>query len=161
MEDESFKQYGLLVLCIAIPLLAGLIGSVFTMDSITTWYAHLNKPWITPPDWAFGPVWTVLYILMGIALFLVLKNGIEKPPVWQGTIIFAVQLMANVLWSFLFFGMHSPVLGLIDIVLLIGLIIMTIVAFYRVSKPAAWLLVPYLAWVCVATYLNAMVLVLN
>lgn len=161
MDESDFRKYGLLVLCIAIPLLAGFAGSLFTMESVTSWYTQLNKPWFTPPDWVFGPVWTALYILMGISLFLVVKEGIKKPLVRQGVLIFAGQLVLNVAWSLLFFGLQSPMLGLIGIILLYGAIIATIISFYKVSKPAAWLLIPYIAWVSIATALNVMILVLN
>lgn len=161
MDKKTPATAGLLALCIAIPLVAGAIGSVFTIAAIPTWYATLQKPSFTPPSWAFGPVWTMLYILMGIALFLVVRNGMGTAPVRRATGIFAAQIGANALWSFLFFGMRSPLLGLFDIVLLDILVVGTILAFYRVSRPAAWLLVPYFCWLCIATALNTAVWVLN
>ena len=161
MNKKSLTAAGLLVLCIAIPLLAGAIGSVFTMEAIPTWYATLQKPFFTPPAWVFGPVWTTLFILMGIALFVVVRDGTGTAPVRHAVAFFAAQILANTLWSFLFFGLRSPLLGLIDILLLIVLIAGTMVTFYRVSKAAAWLLAPYLCWVSVATALNAAVWVLN
>ncbi len=161
MTKSAVKTYGLLILCVAITLLAGIIGSIFTANAVSTWYAGLNKPLLTPPPWVFAPVWTVLYILMGIALYLVLEKGVCTPEIRNAVIIFAVQLVMNILWSFLFFGLHSPLYGFAGIIILFGLIIATIVAFYRVRKQAAWLLLPYIFWVCIATYLNAMILVLN
>jgi tryptophan-rich sensory protein len=161
MDKKSLTAAGLLILCIAIPLLAGAIGSVFTMEAIPTWYATLQKPSFTPPAWVFGPVWTVLYILMGIALFLVVRGGMGTAPVRQAAGFFAAQIIVNTLWSFLFFGMRSPLLGLVNIVLLDILVAMTTLTFYRVSRPAAWLLVPYLCWACFATAVNAAVWVLN
>jgi len=151
----------LLIICIAVPLLAGVSGSFATISSIPTWYASLIKPPLTPPDWVFGPVWTTLYILMGIALYLVAREGIENKPVTQGIIVFTAQLIVNILWSIVFFGLQSPLYGLVTILVLIALVLATIYYFYRVSPIAAWLLVPYIAWVCIATYLNAMILVLN
>jgi tryptophan-rich sensory protein len=98
---------------------------------------------------------------MGIALYLVVREGTEKKPVQLGIIIFAAQLIVNVLWSLVFFGLRSPLSGLITILVLIALVLATIYFFYQVSRTAAALLVPYIAWICIATYLNAMILVLN
>ena len=161
MNKPSVRSVGLLLLCIALPLLAGAIGSLFTMSSIPTWYATLNKPAFTPPNWVFGPVWTTLYVMMGISLYLIVSGGLGVAPVRQGVFLFAVQLVLNTLWSVIFFGMRSPFLGLVTILALIALVTATIFAFYRVSRPAAWLLVPYLCWGCFATALNAMVWVLK
>lgn len=146
---------------IGICLAAGLIGSVFTTPAIPVWYAGLIKPALTPPAWVFGPVWMVLYILMGIALYLVWSRGWEQKNAKVAMAIFAVQLILNVLWSFLFFGLQSPFFALIEIVLLWIAILMTIGAFYRVSVPAAVLLVPYLLWVTFAAYLTYGVYILN
>ncbi|PKL57452.1 MAG: TspO protein [Methanomicrobiales archaeon HGW-Methanomicrobiales-6] len=149
------------VVAIAVCLLAGFIGSLFTTPAIPTWYAGLIKPALNPPAWVFGPVWTILYILMGIALYLVWSKGWERKNVQVATAIFAVQLVLNVLWSYLFFGMQAPYFALIEIVLLWIAIVMTIAAFYRVSVPAAVLLVPYILWVTFAAYLNYGIYVLN
>lgn len=146
---------------IAVCLLAAFIGSIFTMPAIPTWYAGLVKPALSPPAWVFGPVWTVLYILMGIALYLVWSRGWEHKNVQVATAIFAVQLVLNVLWSYLFFGMQAPYFALIEIVLLWIAIVMTAAAFYRVSVPAAVLLVPYILWVSFAAYLNYGIYILN
>ena len=161
MKVHSLRSPVLLIICIAIPLLAGVVGSFSTMSSIPTWYAGLIKPVLTPPNWLFGPVWTTLYILMGIALYLVVKEGTEKKPVQLGIIVFVAQLIVNVLWSMVFFGLQSPLLGLITILVLIALVLATIYFFRQVSRTAAALLVPYIAWVCIATYLTVMILVLN
>ncbi|WP_332448767.1 TspO/MBR family protein [Methanoculleus sp.] len=149
------------LLSIGVCLLAGLIGSIYSIPAIPGWYAGLIKTGLNPPPWVFGPVWTVLYILMGIALYLVWSKGWEQKDVKVAMAIFGVQLILNVLWSFLFFGLQSPFLALIEIVLLWIAILMTILAFYRVSVPAAVLLVPYLLWVTFATYLTYGVYVLN
>ena len=161
MNLTSRRSLVLFILCIVVPLLAGVIGSLFTISSIPTWYASLIKPALTPPAWVFGPVWTTLYILMGISLYLVVREGAENKPVKQGMLVFAAQLIVNVLWSIVFFGLQSPLLGLVMILVLIVMILATIYSFYCVSPVAAALLVPYIAWVCIATYLNAMILVLN
>ena len=157
----TLRQAALAAACILVPLVAGAAVGILTMSGITGWYATLNKPWFTPPDYVFGPVWTILYILMGISLYLVIAQGWEQKPVKQGVLVFATQLAVNILWSFLFFGFHSPVAGLVCILVLLALIVATMVAFRRVSKTATLLLVPYLAWVCIATALNAAVVLLN
>lgn len=141
--------------------MAGAIGSVFTMASVSSWYMFLLKPELSPPSWVFGPVWTLLYILMGIALFLVWRKGTNAPGVKAGVTVFLIQLVLNALWSFLFFGARELQFAFMEIVLLWLLIITTMVAFYRVSRTATWLLLPYLLWVTFAGYLNYMILVLN
>ena len=158
---STLRSATLAAICILVPLVSGAVVGLLTMGGILTWYATLNKPWFTPPNYVFGPVWTVLYILMGISLYLVVSKGWEKKPVKSGVLLFALQLVANLVWSVLFFGLHSPLAGLADIIVLLVLIVATLVAFYRVSKPAAVLLVPYLAWVCIATCLNIGVVLLN
>lgn len=138
------------IVAIGVSLAAGWIGSIFTMSAISTWYAGLVKPELNPPSWVFGPVWTVLYILMGIALYLVWSKGWGHKNVQVATAIFGVQLVLNVLWSYLFFGIQAPFLAFVEIVILWIAILMTIAAFYRVSVPAAILLVPYFLWVSFA-----------
>ena len=157
----TLRSATLAAICILVPLVSGAVVGLLTMGGILNWYATLNKPWFTPPDYVFGPVWTVLYILMGISLYLVISHGWEKKSVKAGVLLFALQLVANLVWSVLFFGLQSPLAGLADVFLLLALIIATIVAFYQLSKPAAMLLVPYLAWVCIATCLNGGVVLLN
>jgi len=146
---------------IAVCLLAGLVGSIFTAPAVPTWYTALAKPALTPPAWLFGPVWTVLFILMGIALYLVWSKGWDQKNVQVAMTIFAVQLVLNILWSYLFFGLQAPFFALIEIILLWVAILMTIGAFYRVSIPAAALLVPYLLWVTFAAYLTYGIYALN
>ena len=161
MQLPSARTAGLLILCIAIPLVIGFIGSIATLPAITGWYAGLNKPAFNPPGWLFGPVWTLLYILMGIALFLVVKNGVDTAPVRRAVLVFAAQLLVNLAWSFLFFGMHSIILGLLDILLLFFLIAATMILFRRISPVAAYLLIPSICWVTFASLLNAMIGILN
>jgi len=161
MNIHSLRSPGLLIACIAVPLLAGLAGSIASISSISSWYTTLVKPPLTPPNWVFGPVWTTLYILMGISLYFVIREGIENKHVRLGIMLFAGQLLVNILWSFVFFGLHSPILGLVAILVLITLVLAMIYYFYRVSRIAAGLLVPYIVWLCIATYLNVMILVLN
>ena len=160
---ESFKKSDILklVVSILIPLIAGFIGSIATFSSIPTWYASLVKPAWAPPNWVFSPVWTTLFILMGIALFLVWRQGPWRRDVKIAVIIFAVQLVLNVLWSVIFFGLQSLLGGLIEIVFLWIAILATIIAFYRISKPAGILLLPYIIWVTIASYLTYTVYLLN
>jgi benzodiazapine receptor len=150
-----------LVVSIAVPFLIGVFGSLFTADSLNNWYANLKKPPFNPPDWIFGPVWTTLYIMMGISAFLIWRQGLDKKIIRIALACFIVQLSLNAIWTPLFFGLHSPLLGLIDIVLLLNAIIVTIYAFFQISRPAAILLIPYLVWVSFATVLNASLLFLN
>jgi tryptophan-rich sensory protein len=161
MDRITLRSVALAAVCILIPLVLGAIIGALTMSGVTDWYRTLNKPWFTPPDYVFGPVWTILYILMGISLYLVIRQGWENKSVKNSSILFGAQLGVNLLWSLLFFGLHSPLAGLVCIVVLLTLILATIFTFYQLSKPAAVLLVPYLAWVCIATALNAGVVLLN
>jgi benzodiazapine receptor len=146
---------------VAVCMLAGLVGSIFTTPKIHGWYAGLNKPAFTPPNWIFGPVWTALYVLMGIALFLVWRQGFTERRVKIALLVFMLQLVLNVLWSFAFFGLESPWAGLIVIAALWALIVATIASFMQSSRAAAFLLVPYLLWVSFAAVLNASIYLLN
>ena len=150
-----------LIASILVCFVAAAIGSIFTTPQIPGWYAGLVKPWFAPPNWVFGPVWTTLYLLMGIALFLVWRRGLEKPEVRQGVILFAVQLGFNVAWSWLFFGFQSPLAGFVCIVILWVLILATLVRFWTISRTDGALLIPYLLWVTIATGLNYGIMVLN
>jgi translocator protein len=139
---------------------AGFIGSFVTFPAITGWYQTLIKPSFNPPNWIFGPVWTLLYAFMGIALYLVWKEGLTQKSK-TAIIIFAVQLILNILWSYLFFYFKSPGLAFIEIIVLWFAILLTIVKFYAISKPAGLILIPYLAWVSFASLLNFYVFKLN
>jgi benzodiazapine receptor len=161
MDRITLRSVALAAVCILIPLVSGAAIGILTNSGVTDWYTTLNKPWFTPPDYVFGPVWTVLYILMGISLYLIVIQGWENETVKTGIILFAAQLGANLLWSVIFFGLQSPLGSLVCIFVLLALIVATLITFYRLSKPAAVLLVPYLAWVCIATALNAGVVLLN
>ena len=140
---------------------AGIIGSVFTTPAIPTWYATLQKPVFTPPNWLFAPAWITLYLLMGIAAFMVWRFGLGERRVKVALVIFLVQLILNSLWSVAFFGMQSPLYGFIVIVVLWFMILLTILKFARISAVAAWLLVPYILWVSFASALNISIWVLN
>jgi len=150
-----------LIFAIGISELAGIVGSFFTVAKIPTWYALLEKPLLNPPSWIFGPVWTILYALMGVALWLVWRKGSGGHEVKRALFIFGIQLFLNAIWSPIFFGLQNPLLALAVIVALWCMIIATIFSFRRVSRPAASLLVPYLLWVTFAVYLNYSIWVLN
>lgn len=132
---------------------AGLLGSLAMNAASATWYASLALPALTPPTWLFGPAWTFLYVLMGVAAFIVWRLR-ERSGTELALVLFVVQLVLNALWSVIFFGMQSALLGLIEIGLLWLAIVATIAAFAHVSKVAAWLLAPYLLWVTFAAYLT-------
>ncbi len=149
-----------LIVSVGVPLLAGGVGGLVTTPAISTWYATLNKPWFTPPDWLFGPVWTLLYVLMGLALFLVWRSPRSRTRD-IGIALFAVQLAVNIFWSFAFFGLENTLYGVLTIIPLWVLIAATIFQFYKVSKGAAFLMVPYILWVSIATALNTAVYLLN
>ncbi|MBN1805975.1 MAG: tryptophan-rich sensory protein [Sedimentisphaerales bacterium] len=158
----KFRNLTKLIVCCAVPFAVGLFGSLFTTaDSLGNWYANLNKPFFNPPNWIFGPVWTTLYIMMGVSAFLVWQKGLDGKPVRIGVICFVVQLALNAVWTPLFFGLRSPLLGLIDIILLLAAIIVTIFSFFKISIPAGLLLIPYFLWVSFATILNASLYILN
>jgi tryptophan-rich sensory protein len=140
---------------------AGIVGSIFTASKIPTWYKGLIKPALNPPSWVFGPVWTTLYLLMGIALYIIWKKGLSTEGVKFALTIFAVQLILNALWSIVFFNMENLGLALINIVLMWISILWTIVLFYRLSPTAGLLLIPYILWVSFASYLNYAIWTLN
>ncbi|OGM76775.1 TspO protein [Candidatus Woesebacteria bacterium RIFOXYA1_FULL_43_9] len=149
-----------LLFSLLLPFLAGGLGSAFTTPAIPTWYATLNKPVWQPPSWLFGPVWTTLYFLMGVAFFLVIKNQSLKK-VSNAVAIFVVQLIFNALWSIVFFGMKNIGGALGVIAILWVLIVVNILIFYRLNKTAGILLVPYLLWVSFASFLNYTIWTLN
>lgn len=154
-------QKGKLAISILVCEAAGLIGSVFTAPAIAGWYSNLQKPVFTPPSWVFAPVWTLLFLLMGISLYLVWQKGLNKKPVETAVTFFGFQLGLNVLWSVLFFGLKNPFLAFLEIIFLLASILATTIFFYRLSKPAGYLLVPYLLWVSFAALLNYSVWTLN
>ena len=140
---------------------AGGIGSIFTISAIPTWYATLEKPPFTPPNSVFGPVWITLYLLMGIAVFLVWRRGLDERGILPAFVIFWIQLVFNVMWSVIFFGSKSLLGGVVVILILWLLILIAMIRFFKVSKVAGGLLIPYLIWVSIASYLNIGVWLLN
>jgi benzodiazapine receptor len=159
---KNTKGYILkLVVSVVACLAAGAIGSVFTRSAIPTWYATLEKPFFSPPNWLFAPVWTLLYILMGVAAFLVWRKGLDNRQVRIALIVFLIQLMLNALWSVVFFGLESPLYGLIVISILWVAILVTVIKFFTISRVASMLMWPYLLWVTFAAVLNASIFLLN
>ncbi len=141
--------------------LVGLAGTPFTISAIPTWYAGLNKPFFAPPNYLFAPVWTLLYLLMGVSFFLIWRQGWGKKKVREAGKYFLAQLALNLIWSPIFFGLRTPVLALVIIILMWWMILQTMKKFYPLSRLASYLLVPYLLWVSFATLLNAAIAILN
>jgi len=150
-----------LIIALLICQVAGGIGSIFTMPAIGVWFATLQKPIFSPPNWIFGPVWTILFILMGIALYLVWSKSKEQKGRNEAIVFFYLQLILNIGWSFCFFYLHNPLAGLLEIFVLWFFILLTIIYFYKISKPAAYLLLPYIFWVSFAAILNYFLYILN
>ena len=152
----SYIAIGIVVCCTI-----GFLSSVATQSSVNDWYLTLNKPSFNPPNWIFAPVWTTLYILMGISAGWVWAKGFHHKWVKTGLYHFGFQLLLNGLWSIVFFGLKQPFWGLVVILSLLVVLLLTIKWFKVVSKVAAALLIPYLLWVCFATVLNFTIWELN
>ena len=150
-----------LFISILIPLLVGAISGYFTSSGVNGWFAVANKPWFNPPNWIFAPVWTTLYILMGIALFLVWRSNAEKNIKQAAIMLFAVQLTLNFFWSIIFFKLQQPGWAFAEIIFMWLMILLTILWFGKISPAAAWLLVPYISWVSFAAILNYSIWHLN
>lgn len=146
-------------LSIIICFIIGLSGSYFTSSSVNSWYRTLNKPSFTPPDWIFAPVWTLIYLLMGISLFFVWISS--NPLKYLAFIAFSAQLLLNFLWSVIFFGFENLHFALAEIIALWGSILITIFLFRRISNMAAYLLIPYILWVSFAAFLNYSIVRMN
>lgn len=155
------KSILLLAGCILICYAAAAIGTVFTAQSIPTWYAAQVKPPLNPPNWIFGPVWSILYTMMGIAIFLVIKDGITPGVVKAAVWMFAAQLAFNTLWSVVFFGAKNALFAIPIIALMWGCILGCIILFWGISRPASVMMMPYLLWVSFASYLNVGIYWLN
>jgi benzodiazapine receptor len=148
------------LICILLPLIIGSLSGLANVGSINTWYAQLNKPSFNPPGYLFGPVWTILYLLMGVSLYLVWKapDGRMRD---YALIIFGIQMVLNFAWSFIFFYFYQPGWALVDIIVLWIFIVIMILVFYRISRVSALIQIPYLLWVSFATVLNAAIWLLN
>ncbi len=150
-----------LVISILIPILVGAISGYFTTSGVNGWYALANKPWFNPPNWIFAPVWSSLYVLMGIALFLVWKADASKDIKQTAIILFAVQLALNFFWSIIFFKLQQPGWAFVEIIIMWVMILLTILWFGKINTASAWLLVPYISWVSFASVLNYSIWRLN
>lgn len=150
-----------LIIAVLIPLSVGSLAGYFTASSVNGWYTTLVKPSFNPPNWLFAPVWTSLYIMMGIALFLVWNSGAAEDVKRTAVTLFIVQLVLNFLWSFVFFYAQQPGWALVNIILMWIFIFLTILWFGKISSLSAWLLVPYICWVSFATVLNYAIWKLN
>lgn len=154
---DKFKLIAAVGLC----LTAGFIGGFFTAPAIPLWYNQLQKPEFNPPSWVFSPVWTILYILMGVSLYIIWNSRINQKEASRAYFAFGLQLGLNILWSILFFGLRNLFYAFVDIILLLAAIVATIAVFYRIDRKAALLLVPYLLWVSFASVLNYSIWQLN
>lgn len=155
------KKSTLLLISILICFIPAIIGSMATSSSVTTWYPTLNKSPLNPPGWVFGPVWTVLYTLQAISLYLLFTTKKDSSIKMLAYVFFHFQLVFNLLWSIFFFLLKSPGAALAEIGLLIISVIFTLISSYRVNKTSAYLLIPYLIWISFAAYLNYQVFILN
>ena len=150
-----------LFISILIPLLVGTVAGLFTSSGVNGWYALANKPWFNPPNWIFAPVWTGLYIMMGIAFFLIWRAEADKTIKQTAMVLFVVQLVINFFWSFIFFKLQQPGWAFAEIILMWVTILLTILYFGKISATAAWLLVPYICWVSFASVLDYSIWKLN
>jgi tryptophan-rich sensory protein len=160
-NPKKITSFFAFIFCLALPLAIGGLGGFFTFESVKTWYITLNKPALNPPNWIFGPVWTTLYVLMGIASFLVWQKRKENPLYKKAIAFYLVQLVLNLMWSFLFFYQQQVGLALAEIILLWLVIATNGYLFYKINKTAGLLFVPYLLWVSFATYLTYAIYTLN
>ena len=154
MNRSTLTDISKFIASVAICLIAGFIGSLATRSSIPTWYAGLSKPPFNPPNQIFAPVWTILYVLMGVSAFLIWRKGLQDRQVQVALSIFAVQLVLNVLWSIMFFDLRLPFPAFIEIIILWIAILFTILNFRKISIAAAVLMIPYILWVSFAAVLN-------
>ena len=158
----QMNKFSKIAFCVFLCVAVGFLSSLVTRDSVLTWFPTQNKPFFNPPSWVFAPVWTLLYIGMGVAAGLVWNEiSTNAAIVKKALIFFAIQLVLNAFWSYIFFGLHNPLLALVDIVLLWLFIFETYKQFKNINKLAGYLFIPYLAWVSFATLLNASIWWLN
>ena len=158
MKINNFVK---LIIALVVPQIFAILGSIFTQSSIGSWYSLIEKPVFNPPNWIFAPVWTTLYILMGVAAYLVWKKGLKKKEQRFVILIFIFQLCLNLFWSYLFFFLKNPGIAFTEIISLWFAILATIIAFYQFNKWSAYLLLPYILWVSFAAVLNFNIWQLN
>jgi benzodiazapine receptor len=161
MENRGFIGIFKLLIAVIVCQAAGIIGSIFTAGAVTGWFASLNQPPFTPPDCMYAPIWITMYLLMAIAAFLIWWRGLHIKPVRIAMILFLVQLVLNVLWAVVLFGLQSILFGLITVVALWIMVLFTIIQFYRISNAAGSLMIPYILWVTFAVILNGALYLLN
>jgi len=161
MKNKYLKGALILIVLIIISQLAGILSSSISSVSFKAAYTELEKPSFSPPSWVFGPVWAILYTLMGISAYLVFRAGVKKPEVKTALIFFSIQLFLNFLWSIIFFGLNNPMLAFIEIVVLWGFIVAMIISFKKVNRIAAYLQIPYFLWVTFAAILNLTIWLIN
>jgi tryptophan-rich sensory protein len=162
--EEATRSYGRAAhaaMAIGVVFAASFIGNAATMPNIPTWYAEIQKPWFTPPNWLFGPVWTLLFTGLIVAFYRILRLDPQTPGRGRAIIIFIAQIACNALWSIAFFGMRSPGLGLVVIVFLWSSIVANMIAFRRLDRLSSWIFPPYLAWVTFAGALNLAIFMMN
>jgi tryptophan-rich sensory protein len=160
-DNLNMKKLWKLILAILLCELIGFISSFFTVSSISSWYAVLNKPSFNPPNYIFGPVWTLLYALIGISLYFVLTAKAKKDLKKKAYLIFTIQLILNFFWSIIFFGMHQILPAFIEIIFLWLAILINMIVFHKISRLSTWLLMPYWLWVSFASLLNFSLWMLN
>lgn len=160
IQKFNMKNIFSLLFFILICYLCAYIGSLYTFTSVSTWYSTIKKPSWGPPNWVFGPVWTILYTLMGISAWIASQEK-DKKRIRIPLLLFFIQLFFNSIWSFLFFYLKNPLFGLIDIIILWIFIVLTIFSFYKVNKTASYLLIPYILWVSFASAINYFIVILN
>jgi tryptophan-rich sensory protein len=159
--DIKRKKYLPYIICITICLILELSAALFTFSSVKTWYATIVKPDFTPPNWIFGPIWTILYLMMGFAWGHINRIDISIPLKRRANTLFIIQLTLNALWSYIYFGIHKIGLAWIDITLLWVMLTLTICSFMHISKLIGYLLMPYLLWLSYANVLNGAIWYLN
>jgi len=158
---SRLSSFWKLIICVLGCEAVGIISGLLSQPGMNNWFENLNKPSWNPPSFIFGPVWTLLYLLMGVSLWLIWKSELPIQQKKSGMVIFALQLLFNFWWSILFFAFHEPLFALFNIAAMLIAIILTIFHFAPISRVAAWLLVPYVSWVSFATILNYTIWSLN
>ncbi len=159
-SNQKF-QFFPFIICLIIPLSIGALGGFFTMEAVKTWYTTLNKPSFNPPNYLFGPVWSMLYAIMGVASYLVWKNRKTAKNYKLAAGIYFIQLVLNLMWSFIFFYQQQIGLALIEIIILLVAIIVNSILFYKINKVAGLLYIPYILWVSFASVLTYSIYMLN
>lgn len=159
--NKRLKQIIQIFVAIVIAELAGIIGSIFTSSSVSTWYLTLNKPFFNPPSWVFAPVWTILFALMGLASYFIFIKGFKNKNVKIALGVYGTQLIFNIIWSVLFFGLKNPLFAFIEILILLTLIVVNTFLFWKIDKRAGYIMLPYILWVSFATLLNLAIFILN